>query len=139
MKSMLYLFTISMLIIFLSCRQSPSQRQSPDLNENSSASLKDTCEGPDANINCDFTGMPEKLTSVMNIAKETEAGTRMIIKGKVLKADGTPYPDVIIYAYHTDNEGYYSKKGDEKGVQKWHGHLHGWCRTDENEIMRYIQ
>jgi protocatechuate 3,4-dioxygenase, beta subunit len=37
---------------------------------------------------------------------------------------------VIMYAYHTDNKGIYSKSGKEQGVQNWHGRLHGWCRTD---------
>ncbi len=36
----------------------------------------------------------------------------------------------LIYAYHTDATGRYMKTGDEKGVQRWHGHLYGWCRTD---------
>lgn len=26
--------------------------------------------------------------------------------------------------------GYYSKKGNKTGIQKWHGHLHGWCNTN---------
>jgi protocatechuate 3,4-dioxygenase beta subunit len=39
---------------------------------------------------------------------------------------------VILYAYHTDSKGYYSKSGRETGVQKWHGRLHGWCRSDKN-------
>jgi protocatechuate 3,4-dioxygenase beta subunit len=44
--------------------------------------------------------------------------------------NNAPYPGIIIYAYHTDNKGYYSKRGNETGVQKWHGHLYGYCKTD---------
>lgn len=96
------------------------------------ASIKaDICEDPDASIYCCFLNMPSSFTSVMNIAGDDEPGERMIIKGKVFKKDGTtPYENVLIYAYHTDDKGYYSKKGKETGVQKFHGHLHGWCKTD---------
>ena len=67
----------------------------------------------------------------MQIAAPTDKGERLIIKGTIFKKDGiTPYPNIILYAYHTDDKGYYSKKGNEKGFQKWHGHLHGWCKTD---------
>ncbi len=68
----------------------------------------------------------------MNIADANEPGLRLELTGTIFQSDGkTPYPGVIIYAYHTDNNGLYSKKENETGVQKWHGHLHGWCKTDE--------
>lgn len=90
------------------------------------------CEDPDANIHCCFLDMPSSLSHVMTIADSAEAGKRMVISGVVYKSDGkTPYPNVIIYAYHTDNTGHYSKRGDETGVQKWHGRLHGWCKTND--------
>jgi protocatechuate 3,4-dioxygenase beta subunit len=96
-------------------------------NEN----IKDTCDSPDADIECCFINMPGNVSNIMTIAGEDEAGTRILIKGKVLKGDGeTPYPGILIYAYQTDANGIYSKKGDETGSQKWHGYLHGWCRTD---------
>jgi len=41
-----------------------------------------------------------------------------------------------LYAYHTDSKGIYSKKGDEKGVRKWHGYHHGWCKSDKNGNYR---
>jgi protocatechuate 3,4-dioxygenase beta subunit len=55
----------------------------------------------------------------------------LLIRGVVYKADGkTPYPNVILYSYHTDETGIYPKKGGETGIRRWHGRLHGWCRTD---------
>jgi protocatechuate 3,4-dioxygenase beta subunit len=69
----------------------------------------------------------------MTIAGLNEPGEKLIITGTIFKADSvTTFPDVILYAYHTDHTGHYSKKGDETGVQKWHGHLHGWCKTGSN-------
>ena len=96
-------------------------------------SQKDTCDNPDADINCSFIHMPSAINNIMNIAADKEPGDKMIIKGTIFKQDGkTPYQGVILYAYQTDNNGYYSKSGKEKGAQKWHGRLHGWCKTDQN-------
>lgn len=108
-------------LLFLSCRETTSQPQ------------KDLCDNPDAEINCCFVNMPSTLTTVMKVAKPNEAGEKLIITGTIFKSDGiTPYPGVILYAYHTDNTGHYTKKGNETGFQKWHGYLHGWCKTDIN-------
>jgi protocatechuate 3,4-dioxygenase beta subunit len=69
----------------------------------------------------------------MTIADQKETGEKLMISGTIFKAYGkTPFPDIILYAYHTDSKGYYSKSGNETGVQKWHGHFHGWCKTDSN-------
>lgn len=123
--------TISLAILFLtlfmgSCGEKNSSGTFV------SALQRDTCDSPDANINCSFIYMPAKLNYHMTLADSKEPGERLIIKGTIFKEDGkTPYPGVVLYAYQTDNKGYYSKKGKERGVQKWHGHLHGWCKTDE--------
>lgn len=128
----IYVLTAALLFNAFSCGPTTSQKQSSDHLKQDVVSA-DTCSDPDANINCSFINMPENLSHVMNIADRNEPGKRMIISGKIYKPDGeTPFPDVIIYAYHTDSKGDYSKKGNEKGVQRWHGYLYGWCKTDIN-------
>jgi protocatechuate 3,4-dioxygenase beta subunit len=63
---------------------------------------------------------------------QDERGDPLRISGTLLHADGkTPYAGVILYTYQTDHTGRYTKKGDEKGVQRWHGRLHGWAKSDE--------
>jgi protocatechuate 3,4-dioxygenase beta subunit len=90
----------------------------------------DTCDDNE-NVRCCFVGMPDNLTSELKIAGEDELGERLFIRGRLFKADGkTPYPNVIVYSYHTNSKGIYPKKGDETGIRRWHGQLHGWCRTD---------
>jgi protocatechuate 3,4-dioxygenase, beta subunit len=90
----------------------------------------DSCDDPDAHIACCFLNMPAALTET--IADRQEPGDKLVLSGSLFRADGvTPAPGVIMYAYHTDTKGYYSKRGTESGAQKWHGRLHGWCRTDE--------
>jgi protocatechuate 3,4-dioxygenase, beta subunit len=118
------------LTLFTSCGQvsSNGKPESPPMAE----IQEDTCDSPDANINCPFIHMPPNLNHVMTLANPNEPGDRLVISGIVFKADGkTPYPNVILYAYQTDNKGYYSKSGKEQGAQKWHGRLHGWCKTDQ--------
>lgn len=131
MKRKIEIFFILIIItILFSCGKSSSQKS--DLSKTNSTSGLDSCNNPDGNINCCFAEMPVELTNIMKIAEDIEPGERIIISGRILKQDSiTPYPNAVIYAYHTDNNGYYSKKGNETGIQKWHGHLHGWCKTDD--------
>ena len=92
----------------------------------------DDCDdSPDGKLECYFINMPETIESTMIIPTTGETADDLIISGTIFKADGkTPYPGIILYAYHTDSKGYYSKSGKESGIQKWHGKLHGWCKTD---------
>jgi protocatechuate 3,4-dioxygenase beta subunit len=90
----------------------------------------DTCDNPDAHINCSFIGMPANLGPIMRITTSTEVGEPLAISGTIVGSDSTPLPGVILYAYHTDASGLYTKSGNESGARKWHGRLHGWCVTD---------
>ena len=44
---------------------------------------------------------------------------------------------MIIYAYHTNNNGLYEKKGDEKGNGVRHGYLRGWTKTNSDGKYRF--
>ena len=97
------------------------------------AAVPDPCDDPDADVACCFSQVPDSLTPVMAIADSSEVGERLVLTGVVYQADGTsPYAGVLLYAYHTDHSGVYSDRGDERGIQSWHGHLHGWCKTDSS-------
>jgi len=124
----LLIFTVS------SCTENQQHRVGI---QNSESTQQEGCDSPDADIECYFINMPETLESTMIIPSEGETAEELIITGTIFKADGkTPYQNVILYAYHTDSKGYYSKRGNETGVQKWHGKFHGWCKTDSTG--RYI-
>ena len=126
-KALLTIFILS-TIFQIGCGPRTSNA---DTRQASISGQKDSCDDPDADIHCCFINMPATLTSKMIIDKGNDPGEKLVISGRIFKADGiTPYPDVILYAYHTDHNGYYSKKGNETGFQKWHGHLHGWCKSD---------
>ncbi|MCB2379761.1 intradiol ring-cleavage dioxygenase [Hymenobacter sp. BT635] len=95
------------------------------------AAAKDPCDNPDAAISCCFTNAPASLTSVLTMGNRHTPGEPLRIFGTLLRADGkTPYAGVLLYAYQTGHTGHYTRKGNETGVQKWHGQLHGWARSD---------
>ncbi|MBI3234629.1 MAG: intradiol ring-cleavage dioxygenase, partial [Bacteroidetes bacterium] len=80
-----------------------------------------------------YVGMPTNIKPVDTSIGWTEKGQKLLVTGKVFKIDGkTPAPNVIIYYWQTDNNGYYSptKEMDEKATR--HGHIRGWVKTDEN-------
>ncbi|MDQ3801414.1 MAG: hypothetical protein M3384_18485 [Acidobacteriota bacterium] len=70
---------------------------------------------------------PDNVSWKISLAKKSERDEPMIISGTVYQADGkTPAPNVLIYFYHTDAEGYYGRGAGEPK----HGHFRGWLLTD---------
>ena len=62
------------------------------------------------------------------LSKKSDRDEPMIISGTVYNPDGkTPAPNVLIYFYHTDSEGYYGRGNGEAQ----HGHFRGWMLTDK--------
>lgn len=56
---------------------------------------------------------------------------KLKVSGTIYKNDGvTPAEDVILYIYHTNREGVYPTRGDEKGWARHHGYIRGWIKTD---------
>ncbi len=74
-------------------------------------------------------GMPKKLSWQTTMA-HNEKGIKIHISGIIFKKDGkTPAPNVILYIYHTDNDGLYSAAPSQT-LAKRHGRLRGWMKTD---------
>jgi protocatechuate 3,4-dioxygenase beta subunit len=68
-----------------------------------------------------------------------EKGPKLEISGTVYKKDGkTPAAGVILYAYHTDQSGNYTKKGNEKGWGKRHGYIRGWIKTGPDGKYKFL-
>ena len=62
-----------------------------------------------------------------------DQGMRIKVMGTIYQRDGkTPAKDVILYIYHTDQQGIYATKGDEQGWGKRHGYIRGWIKTGED-------
>ena len=80
-----------------------------------------------------YVGMPTNISAVDTSAGWKEQGQKILVTGVTYKIDGkTPVPNVIIYYWQTDNNGYYSPENGMDGNAKRHGHIRGWVKTDEN-------
>lgn len=72
---------------------------------------------------------PKTVSWKTALSTDADKGEKMLISGTVFQIDGkTPAPNVLIYIYHTDIEGYYGRKSDEHK----HGRYRGWMLTDAN-------
>ena len=72
--------------------------------------------------------MEDDLSSILIIARAEEPGERMVVRGRVVAADGlTPLAGVRVFVYHADAEGLYTRDA-ENDPRK--ARLSGWLRTD---------
>ena len=84
------------------------------------------CEGCEAI----FEYGTKHLNSIDTLPDFSDKGPRLVVTGTIFKSDGkTPAPGVILYIYHTNQEGIYPTKGDEKDWAKRHGYIRGWIKT----------
>jgi protocatechuate 3,4-dioxygenase, beta subunit len=126
-KNFIIIFFFSFLLI--SCNRQTKTNTGVQNQSNTKKIVGGGCDG------CElmFVGMPTNISSVDTSVAWKEKGQKLLVTGKVYKIDGkTPAPNVIIYYWQTDNNGYYSPTNaiDEKA--KRHGHIRGWVKTDEN-------
>jgi len=70
---------------------------------------------------------PRRLTSKARIAPESEPGDPLIVHGCALAEGGSaPIERGVVFAYHTDRNGYY----DRAGAPPHSWRLKGWALTD---------
>jgi protocatechuate 3,4-dioxygenase beta subunit len=78
---------------------------------------------------CGAIDAPENVSWKSVLEPKSDRDQPMIISGTVFEADGkTPAPNVLIYFYHTDSDGYYNRK---RPGEPLHGHFRGWMLTDK--------
>ena len=112
-------FGISFLLF--SCVQSQEQNK-PRL-------VGGPCEGCEAV----FEYGDRDLNPVDTLPEFASAENKLKITGTIYEADGeTPAENVVLYIHHTNAEGIYPTKGDEKGWAKRHGYLRGWIKTGKD-------
>lgn len=92
-------------------------------------SIGGNCEGCEAAVEY---GVPiEKLTHEVYMPDWNEKGPKMVLRGKVYKQDGkTPAEGVIVYMYHTDQQGIYKAAEGAKGWGQRHGYIRSWTKTN---------
>ena len=110
------IFGISLLLF--SCARS-QQQQEPRL-------VGGPCEGCEAVLEYGN----RDLKAVDTLPEFASAENKLKISGTIYEADGkTPAEDIVLYIHHTNAEGVYPTKGDEKGWADRHGYLRGWIKT----------
>lgn len=126
-----FILVLALLSLFPSCKGQSKDAKKTETNLHTTN--QKLVGGPFENSEFMYIGIPEKITSVDKSAGWNQKGQKLLITGKILKADGkTPAPDVILYYYHTDTEGYYTNKpGLDKRVAR-HGYIRGWVKSDKN-------
>lgn len=68
---------------------------------------------------------PQAMSPRVMIANVDEAGERLVMSGTIFQPDGkTPAEGIVLYVYHTDATGYYSKDDDP-----YNPRLRGWMKT----------
>lgn len=82
---------------------------------------------------CEWCGAleaPADAGATATIAPADEPGERLTLSGVVYAPDGkTPAAGVVLYVYHTDATGRYSRGESLPGNGRRHGKLRGWVKT----------
>lgn len=122
----LKLYIVLLFISFsnVSCGQNESSEEKSDII------VGGPCEGCESIYE---SPVPfEELTYIDTLQGYFEDGIKLTLSGIVYEKDGsTPAKDIVVYMYHTDSKGYYSRKGGETGWGMRHGYLRGWIKTNE--------
>lgn len=85
-----------------------------------------------------YQGLPKNLSWETRIIDKAEEGELMEITGIIYQKDGkTPAPNVILYVYHTDAKGKYSR-GTGEECAKRNGKLRGWMKTDNMGRYKFV-
>jgi protocatechuate 3,4-dioxygenase beta subunit len=87
--------------------------------------------GPFENGDFMYIGMQKQLSAIDTSAGWMQNGQKLLIRGIIYQHDGiTPAPNVILYYYHTDVNGYYPNQKDLDIRVVRHGYIRGWVQSD---------
>lgn len=121
------LLTSALFILSASIFQSCHAQTKPSSKATESAKkVGGHCDG----CNLMYIDMPQKIDNTDTSIAWSEPAAKLLVEGTVYKNDGkTPADNIVLYYYHTDHEGNYSKRNDKPGNQTAHGHIRGWVKT----------
>jgi protocatechuate 3,4-dioxygenase beta subunit len=114
---------LSLTVLLFSCAISQNR------NNGKTRLVGESCEGCEAI----FEYGDKKLSPVDTLPDFNDKGLKIKVTGTIYQNDGkTPAEDVILYIYHTDQNGIYATRGGETGWGKRHGYIRGWVKTGKD-------
>ncbi len=128
------------LLQLVACQAPPSQDVANTEKSKAAVSTETDRQvgGPCECCEAILDGLPEKLLWNIQIAKPSEPGEPLEVSGTIFKKDGkTPAEAVVLYVYHTDNQGLYSNGPTSSKCAERHGHLRAWMKTNSDGRYRF--
>lgn len=133
MKKQLICFAAFTCILFISCKQKTANSQQTGPPATTNGRVGGGCEGCEAIYESPIPF--DKLTDTDTLPGFeffNDSMHKLLIRGIVYKPDGkTPAPGVVLYIYHTNQQGVYESRPADSGWAKRHGYRRGWVKTDE--------
>lgn len=128
MKKLMLSCIVWNMCLLLSCGQNvPAKKISTSQDD---IVVGGNCEGCEAIFESQVAF--NKLSSTVTLPDFDESGPKLEISGVIYHQDGrTPAADVVLYIYHTDQNGIYKSK-TEKGWERRHGYIRGWLKTGKD-------
>lgn len=91
--------------------------------------LVGACEGCEAI----FEYGERQLNAVDTLPGFDATASKIKISGVIYQPDGTtPAEGVVLYVYHTNEEGVYPTRGGETDWSRRHGYIRGWIKTGKD-------
>ncbi|RYF37204.1 MAG: hypothetical protein EOO38_26730 [Cytophagaceae bacterium] len=129
MRKFLLLPLLIATMVFTSCS---GQTRSSGKN-----SLEPPVGGAFENSEFTYYAIPKTVNATDTSPGWHQPGQKILLTGTVYQNDGrTPAPGVLLYYYHTNTEGRYLHKPEEKrsmppnSLGQTHGYIRGWVQTD---------
>ncbi len=127
MKITQLVLSVSLMLITAAAFAPPVQGQ--QLTEADGRLVGGPCEGCEAV----FEYGDRELTPVDTLPDFNDPGPKLKVTGTIYMPDGeTPAQGVILYIWHTNQEGVYPRRGDETGWARRHGYIRGWAKTGKD-------
>jgi protocatechuate 3,4-dioxygenase beta subunit len=138
MKRLIYIVLLFSLCGFLtSCKGKTNESRSSISLDNHNKLQPAAAAGYDEEFT--YYGISKIESSSDTNAGWSQNGQKLLLTGIVYQSDGkTPAPGVLIYYYHTNTEGKYLHKPEEKKsmppneLGQTHGYIRGWVKTDSS-------
>lgn len=135
MRTIIFLLLICQNCL-IACTQNKSQSATNNQPSSKDQKVGGNCEGCEGIYE---SPVPfSDLNAIDTLPDFNEAGPKLEISGTIFKPDGiTPASGIIMYLYHTDQNGLYSKGNDKSIWSKRHGYIRGWIKTDANGYYKF--